>query len=435
MLTAEEEVNSIKYSIELDHCYTSRLSPSQSKPADPLPDLSSSEMDESMSTDLNKALLISSNNASVVPSAKQKGTTMSPKLVKQPASGRPRRASNAMQPTSNNQKSAGTNARSNSMQENNIQGKNDIELEEDELFSSSDSSDSEESFSDGDFGPKPFRRGVRARGGRRGLTTRGGSMSASRRRTSSKQMDGDQVRRLDIEMAAVVSAMKNPEKEDKSDKLAKNKKQIKVLNAKKKDDAIAPSTPTGEPPPAPVEINVLQTTNQVKANLINANMCKGDMILTKPGQNRNNQKVIFIPKQIGINSNDIKNVNFKKQVPIPKNKLITSQSPKVPMAKDGKVSTSLSTGKNSTSMPPVVRQIVNSAEIKTEPTQILVTPQKTMQIVRPKPPEDKKEKKKPDVNADSSIKVTNEALKSVESKTPIGKYNLKNVTLFDTFFL
>ena len=37
MLTVEERQNSLKHSIELDHCYTSRLSPAQPKPADPLP--------------------------------------------------------------------------------------------------------------------------------------------------------------------------------------------------------------------------------------------------------------------------------------------------------------------------------------------------------------------------------------------------------------
>lgn len=435
MLTAEEEVNSIKYSIELDHCYTSRLSPSQTKPADPLPDISSSEIDESLCADLNKSLnssSISSNNTSALTSTKQKVLSMPPKIVKQPA--RPRRASNAMQPIANNQKSAGTNARSANTVEhsNNSQIKEDNDAEEDELFSSSESSDSEESFSDGDFGPKPFRRGVRARGGRRGLTTRGGSMSASRRRASSKQMDGDQVKRLDVEMAAAVTAMKNPEKEDKSDKHnhSRNKKQLKVLNAKKKDDTSVLSTSAGEPPPTPVEINVLQTTNQVKANLINANMCKGDMILTKVGQNRSNQKVMFIPKQIGANSNDVKNVSFKKQVTIPKGKLIISQNSKVPVTKEGKVLLSpmvvntSNTQQQQKQQQPLVRQIVNPVEVKAESIQSPVQSQKTVHIVKSKPGEVKKERKKSDVISDSSIKVLNEAAKTMETKT-IGKYNKK----------
>jgi len=37
MLTVEEQQNKIRYSIQLDHCYTSRLSPSDPIPTDPLP--------------------------------------------------------------------------------------------------------------------------------------------------------------------------------------------------------------------------------------------------------------------------------------------------------------------------------------------------------------------------------------------------------------
>lgn len=37
MLTVEERQNSLKHSIELDHCYTTRLSPSEPKVADSLP--------------------------------------------------------------------------------------------------------------------------------------------------------------------------------------------------------------------------------------------------------------------------------------------------------------------------------------------------------------------------------------------------------------
>ena len=89
--------------------------------------------------------------------------------------------------------------------------------EEDSSLSLSESSESDSpSDNDSDFGPRgPRRSGVRARGGRKGLTTRGGSMAA-RRRGSNKRMDSDQVRRLDLEMAAAVDAMKSPEKEDKT---------------------------------------------------------------------------------------------------------------------------------------------------------------------------------------------------------------------------
>lgn len=37
MLTVEEQQNKIRYSIQLDHCYTSRLSPNDPIPRDPLP--------------------------------------------------------------------------------------------------------------------------------------------------------------------------------------------------------------------------------------------------------------------------------------------------------------------------------------------------------------------------------------------------------------
>jgi len=40
-------------------------------------------------------------------------------------------------------------------------------------------------------------------------------MTAVRRRGQNKQLDMEQVRRLDMEMAAAVNAMKTPEKDDK----------------------------------------------------------------------------------------------------------------------------------------------------------------------------------------------------------------------------
>lgn len=46
MLTVEEEQNSIKYCIELDHCYTSRSSPTDPEPSDPLPIANSPDIDD-----------------------------------------------------------------------------------------------------------------------------------------------------------------------------------------------------------------------------------------------------------------------------------------------------------------------------------------------------------------------------------------------------
>lgn len=103
-----------------------------------------------------------------------------------------------------------------------VQTKNNKEEEDDEEIteSSTESSESEppsDNDNDSDFGPRTSKRSnTKARGGRKGLTTRGGSMTAVRRRGQNKQLDVEQVRRLDMEMAAAVNAMKTPEKDDKS---------------------------------------------------------------------------------------------------------------------------------------------------------------------------------------------------------------------------
>ena len=96
----------------------------------------------------------------------------------------------------------------------------------------------------------------------------------------------------------------------------KAKKQIKQLAPKKKEEIPAPS-PSRAPPSVQETSTVvfekpLQTTNQVKANLISANMIKGDMILTKPGQARNNQKVMFVQKKMPMKVNELRTVGLKK---------------------------------------------------------------------------------------------------------------------------
>lgn len=45
-------------------------------------------------------------------------------------------------------------------------------------------------------------------------------MAATRRRGQNKQLDMEQVRRLDMEMAAAVNAMKSPEKDDRAGKIS-----------------------------------------------------------------------------------------------------------------------------------------------------------------------------------------------------------------------
>lgn len=46
MLSVEELQNTIRYSIQLDHCYTTRLSPSDPIPRDPLPIADSPESND-----------------------------------------------------------------------------------------------------------------------------------------------------------------------------------------------------------------------------------------------------------------------------------------------------------------------------------------------------------------------------------------------------
>ncbi|XP_058805626.1 death-inducer obliterator 1 isoform X2 [Phymastichus coffea] len=432
MLTVEEQQNNLRYSIELDHCYTSRSSLTQSKATESLPDINLSDVDESACVDVNKSTnasqmisLSSSNNNVTTVLAKQKVTPTPPKIVKQPGpvGGRPRRSSDAIQQVVSPKTSMNTNTRMLNMQQEKLNTKDEEVGGGDEIFSSTDSSASEETDSDSDFGPRSSRRGVRSRGGRKGLTTRGGSMTASRRRGSNKYMDSEQVRRLDIEMAAAVSAMKSREKEDKSEKHSPGriKKLSKTFGVKKKE--VSP-TVTSVNEPSHIEINVLQTTNQVKANLINANMFKGDMILTKPGQDRNNQKVVFVHKQIAMNPNEIKALGLKKQVMIPKSKLITSQSSKVPIIKDIQI---ISAGnpaiiKNALvqQQPMIVHQNVTTqaADQPNETAQRSVQSQKGIPMVlKAKPPEIKKEKKKIDGISEIPAETVNETLKSVETKT------------------
>lgn len=113
---------------------------------------------------------------------------------------------------------------------------------------------------------------------------------------------------------------------------------MKSIGGKRKEEL----APIIQPQPAepPLE-KPLQTTNQVKANLISANMIKGDMILTKPGQSRN-QKVYFIQKKIVVKTNEIRNLELKKTpVVITKtpSKLPNQLQTKLATTEDGKLIT------------------------------------------------------------------------------------------------
>ncbi|XP_012274490.1 uncharacterized protein LOC105696523 isoform X2 [Orussus abietinus] len=438
MLTVEEQQNSLKYSVELDHCYTSRLSPSDPKPSDPLPIANSPDIDDmqymhpvSTPQSVSVSTPSSVKSANPVPT-KEKIVTKIGKPV-----GRPRREVRTATPSITSTPKTVSNAAPRNMLNMLLPGVNKVSTaepeasqegtEEDDASSSSESSESEPpSDNDSDFGPRP-RRGVRARGGRKGLTTRGGSMTATRRRGSNKHLDVEQVRRLNMEMAAAVDAMKSPEK-DKPERVSstRGRKQVRTLSGKKKDDsALAHLTPDFE---ASLEYEKpLQTTNQVKANLINANMIKGDMILTKPGQGRNNQKVIFVQKQIMMKGNEYKNMGLKKQVVVPKSNVLNQVNAKVASVKDGKLSPASS--KAGLQSSPTGQPKVTLAQ--TSVVQPQVSQQHSSRIIASTPmkiksADVKKERKKSDT-MDTSLKSDVEGGKPVESKMPevVKKYQKK----------
>ncbi|XP_063978171.1 uncharacterized protein Pps isoform X2 [Diachasmimorpha longicaudata] len=370
MLTVEEEQNSIRYSIELDHCYTSRTCPADPVPLDPLPVAHSPEVEKS---ELSPSVSAPTHLPEVLEDK------LSPKSSLKKPVGRPRKAPSGIQspPAVPDSPKPAT------------------KLQEDEdssQLSTSESSESEPSDDDLDFGPRgPRRGGVRARGGRKGLTTRGGTM-ASRRPGRPTKLDTDQVRRLNLEMAAAVDEMKTPVKLE-FDQMVRPKKQIKTMGGKRKEELPIPvpvpvPAVAVEPPPSPEK--PLQTTNQVKANLISANMIKGDMILTKPGQSRNNQKVYFVQKKIMVKANEIKNLGIKKTpVVITKSpiKLNNQIQTKLGTSEDGKLITVM--GKTIAVAAPVLDPPVEP------PSQVAPEVLKVVPItpVKVKPLEVKKEKK------------------------------------------
>ncbi|XP_023245015.1 uncharacterized protein LOC106637226 isoform X2 [Copidosoma floridanum] len=297
LLTVEEQQNSIKHSIELDHCYTSRFSSLQSQIADPVPDDSCTGMSESVVIDHNDLLMeddleqisaISSSSCSTVPTAlvKQKVISITSKIVQQPNLfvNRSKRALNASKlqciTTPSKLLSSSTDAHRILTQ---VEGRtsskvivdqeiNDqrtvqqqlLEKSDNQLFSSSESSASD-SDSDSDFGPWSPRRGIRARGGRRGLTTRGGSMAALRRRCSNKLIDNEQVRRLDFEMVETGSTMKNSDKEEKLNKHSSKSlsRTVKIISPKRKEDSVVLiRTPSQE------QLIPLRTQSQTKFQTI-----------------------------------------------------------------------------------------------------------------------------------------------------------------------
>ncbi|KAK0090006.1 hypothetical protein PV325_004139 [Microctonus aethiopoides] len=438
MLTVEEEQNSIRYAIELDHCYTSRTSPLDPEPLDPLPIANSPDIDQNDLAN-TKVLNQSQLKASI---ATDIATPVKPTIkVKQPV-GRPRKSTiSNVQSSLGAQKSSGAaNVKSTNIVQLDMQ-KSISKKEENSIdaLSSSESSESAESDNDSDFGPRgPRRAGVRARGGRRGLTTRGGSMAGTRRRGPSKRMDVDQVRRLDIEMAAAVNAMKSSDQFEQSDKIStvQSKKQLKTIPSRKKDEAspIKSATMTES---SSLSEKPLQTTNQVKANLINANMIKGDMILTKPGQGRLNQKVFFVQKKVVVKPNELKSLGAKQNAIIftkdntvkPPDQIQT----KLGTSEEGKLISLSSKSLTQTSSQEVQSEnVVTEAAVATIMTPVVLSPiqsptqftQKSStkvatfsSVVKIKPVDSKKEKKKSE-NNDGCSKVEESSKLSLDVKTP-----------------
>ncbi|KAK0163664.1 hypothetical protein PV327_007322 [Microctonus hyperodae] len=438
MLTVEEEQNSIRYAIELDHCYTSRTSPLDPEPLDPLPIANSPDIDQN---DLSNTKVLNHLQLKT-PIATDTATPVKSTIkVKQPV-GRPRKStiSNVHSLLSAQKSSDAANVKSTDIIQFDMQKSTSKEEENNiDALSSSESSESVESDNDSDFGPRgPRRAGVRARGGRRGLTTRGGSMAGTRRRGPGKRMDVDQVRRLDIEMAAAVNAMKSSDQFEKSDKIStvQSKKQLKTISSRKKDE-ISPIKSATMPESSTVSEKPLQTTNQVKANLINANMLKGDMILTKPGQGRLNQKVFFVQKKVVVKPNDLKSLGAKHNAIIftkdnaikPSNQIQT----KLGTSEDGKLISLSSKSLTQTSSQEIQSEnVITETGVTTIASPVVLLPmesstqftQKSLtkaatfsSVVKIKPVDLKKEKKKSE-NNDGCLKVDETSKLPLDVKTP-----------------
>ncbi|KAL6440133.1 hypothetical protein ACFW04_003028 [Cataglyphis niger] len=461
MLSVEEQQNTIRYSIQLDHCYTSRLSPNDPIPRDPLPivdDLPDSNDVQYLHQSLSpRTTVMSSINDVENAGIKGKVTVKSVSAPLQSKQmNRPIRKATVSTPTNvtgfsrANTNIVGTPKSGHHLISRNLtnvqhgitkaQSKNNEEEEDDDITeSSTESSESEppsDNDNDSDFGPRGTKRtNAKPRGGRKGLTTRGGSMAAIRRRGQNKQLDMEQVRRLDMEMAAAVNAMKTPEKDERSERFSptKSKRQIKTLGGKKKEDS--PYTEASPSDEAAYE-KPLQTTNQVKANLINANMIKGDMILTKPGQGRSNQKVTFVQKQVPMKPNELKNIGLKKPMMFPKGKSVNQTGTKFFATKDGKLVPIASKTMSPNMQVSQVKATLTQQHMSQQSAQAVsqgLSVQQQSKISSPtssttlkiKLGDIKREKRKSDTSIELFSKGEENSAKSIENKTLDGVKKLK----------
>jgi hypothetical protein len=204
------------------------------------------------------------------------------------------------------------------------------------------------------------------------------------------------------------------------------------------------SPPTYEKP--------LQTTNQVKANLISANMIKGDMVLTKPGQGRINQKVTFIPKHVPMKSNELKNIGLKKTVLVPKEKLVgqTGQTKffttkdgkllQIPMTSKSPVSPNVQISPTKTIVAQQVglHQPVTQQQSATQDSPIQQQQPKTVLSVsnspiKIKPGDVKREKRKSDGSIESLSKGEENSTKTAEIKALDSQYFFTSLCQLGTY--
>lgn len=260
MLTLEDEKNCMRYNIKWDHCYSDNHSKLASHELVPI-------VNKSNYSDINQgssANFIASNSILNSEEGEER-----PKLYKRPAcrnSGRPQRSS----VMKNLFESSNSNLNDKKM---------DNYIEYDEFSFSPESFSSEESSSDSDFYQK-----------------RSKEKKKAKRSVTKKVKNSTSFRQINLQ---------NNRKSKKS--WSKNKKNVKSLNQNIEDGSdVTVGDDDASFSSLPVEMNVLQTKNYVKANLISSNMFEGGMILTKPGQNRND-------KDIDRNLKNVKNINSKTE--------------------------------------------------------------------------------------------------------------------------
>lgn len=158
-------------------------------------------------------------------------------------------------------------------------------------------------------------------------------------------------------------------------------------------------------------------------------MIKGDMILTKPGQGRSNQKVTFIQKQVPMKPNELKNIGLKKTVLVSKEKF--QAGTKFFTTKDGKL---LQIPMASKTVNPNTQISPIKAILTQQPTSQSVTQQQSANQGSPiqqqskaalsvgvpikiKSTDIKREKRKSDSSIESILKGEENSAKSVEIKT------------------